>query len=496
MAPAFSAEGWLAMPEIAQVRKIIFNDEEIGMGFNSQSGLAVGTALEGFEIPESPLGQTVSSHIEIVHSHDKLMSSLGMSFEAQGRYGFFSASAKASFAESSSYNSNSTFLVASVVVQNPLTRGRGFRVIEHPAKDLLDAMHFDDFTKAFGDSFVRGLQTGGEFYAVIRITSVSTETQSALAASLQAEANGLVASGSFKLEFNKSNSSASTRSEYTATMYQKAGTGAQIAPTVTIDEVLKRFKEFPAIAKKSPGSYETEVVTYDTIPLPVPTPEEQEAFVSALADARTKKLYYLQTRNDLEFARQNPEFFDDLPPAAALTDAASDYTQLINAVTRHAIELSRGHLDPPTFFDPSVLSPPLAEPDQIDLKRKVPDLIDVVSLVGLRGHTIAKVREVPNRTYAQFITWATSGSGDSYEPETRGVIPSADQYRFIQSGADLIGGNLGGGVAGFWSWIYEQDPSSGRIGPGADVQLTTRIVGAGHMPDDLKHLWGPDGVHI
>ena len=194
------------------------------------------------------------------------------------------------------------------------------------------------------------------------MTEVSAESQSKLAASLHAEANGLVASGSLKAEFNKSNQSESTRSEYTATMYQKAGTGAEISPTVTIDEVLRRYKEFPTIAKNSPGSYEIEVATYDTIPLPLPTPEEQDAFVAALADARTKKLYYIQTRNDLDFARQNPEFFEDLPPAATLTAASSVYTQLINAVTRHAIELSRGHLDPPTFFDPSALSPPLAEP--------------------------------------------------------------------------------------------------------------------------------------
>jgi hypothetical protein len=35
------------MPRVPQIRRIIFNDEEIGMGFNSDSGLAVGTALQG-----------------------------------------------------------------------------------------------------------------------------------------------------------------------------------------------------------------------------------------------------------------------------------------------------------------------------------------------------------------------------------------------------------------------------------------------------------------
>jgi hypothetical protein len=40
------------MPTIPQVRRLIFGDEEIGMGFNSQSGLVVGTALEDFVIKE------------------------------------------------------------------------------------------------------------------------------------------------------------------------------------------------------------------------------------------------------------------------------------------------------------------------------------------------------------------------------------------------------------------------------------------------------------
>jgi hypothetical protein len=32
----------------SQIRRIMFDDEQVGMGFNSESGLAVGTALEGF----------------------------------------------------------------------------------------------------------------------------------------------------------------------------------------------------------------------------------------------------------------------------------------------------------------------------------------------------------------------------------------------------------------------------------------------------------------
>jgi hypothetical protein len=170
-----------------------------------------------------------------------------------------------------------------------MKRGKGFKVTPD-AKALLDANRFDEFKTAFGDSFVRGLQTGGEFYAVIRITSVSMGKQLELAATLQAEANGLLAGGSFIASFTQANSSQSTRSEFTAMMYQKAGSGAQISPTVQISEVIDRFKKFPEIASNSTAAYETEVATYDTLPLPLPTPEEREDFLLALADAREKKL--------------------------------------------------------------------------------------------------------------------------------------------------------------------------------------------------------------
>ncbi|GAB2765860.1 hypothetical protein GCM10027072_75800 [Streptomyces bullii] len=340
------------------------------MGFNSESGLAVGTALHNFTVDENPVatGQEVSASIVIVTSHEQLMDSMGMSFEGHGRYGLVSGSAKAKFAESSNFNSTSTFVVARCVVQNPLRRGKSFQVTA-PAQALLDSQRFEEFKAAFGDSFVRGLQTGGEFYAVIRITSVSTAKQSELSATLQAEANGLIASGGFSAAFAQANSSQSTRSEMTASMYQKAGAGVQISPTVEIGEVINRFKSFPQIASTSAAAYEAEVATYDTLPLPVPTPQEQESFLVALADAREKKMRYLQTRNDLEFALRNPEFFDPLPATETLQSAIDMYTRLINAVMSHAIRLSRGQITPPQLFDPSTLTPALSEPPPIPLRR-------------------------------------------------------------------------------------------------------------------------------
>ncbi len=297
-----------------------------------------------------------------------------------------SASVKAEFTESSTYNSTSTFLVAKVIVQNPFKRGVDFS-LKQSAKDVLDDLvtGVDNFKKAFGDSFVRGLQTGGEFYAVIRITSISSTTQRELSKSLEEEYYGLATSGSFERKFNQANTSASTRSELNATMFQKAGIGDQISPTTEISEVMARVKQFPTIVQENPVAYETEVATYDTLPLPIPTPEEQESFLLALRDARDRKLHYVQSKNDLEFPRRNPVFFEELPADDILVTAITVYAKLINAVMDHGIKLSKGQMNPPRVFDPSLLQPPLAEPAPILLRRAAPPVLPTIRVPNFIG---------------------------------------------------------------------------------------------------------------
>jgi hypothetical protein len=92
-------------------------------------------------------------------------------------------------------------------------------------------------------------------------------------------------------------------------------------------------------------------------------------FLLALVDARDKKLRYIRTRNDIEFARTNPLFFEKLPASDQLLAASSTYTRLINAVMDHAIKLSRGQMVPVRMFDPSSLTSPITEPAPIALRR-------------------------------------------------------------------------------------------------------------------------------
>ena len=355
---------------IAQVRRLNYAGEDIGMGFNSDTGLGVGVALD-FTVPVTDVSQETEADITIVTSHHELMNTLHMSAQLEGRYAFATAGGKVDFATKTQYNSTSTFIVARMVINNTVKRGKDFK-LKPDLQHLLSPGQEEVFARAFGDSFVRAHYTGGEFYAVMRLTSVDSKTESNLAISLHAALQGLVAAVDFKAQLDTASRNENTKSEFSVHYYQKGGLGrGETEATLDVEEIKKRLKEFPDAVKNHPFPYFIEVATYDTIPLAFPTKEQKEAFLLALDDANAKKLKYIQARNDCEFASEHPEYFSDPPARAILLEMAAKYLQLLNGVIDHLVRLSTGRIDPPQLFDPSKLVPPVIEPELVLRKRDV-----------------------------------------------------------------------------------------------------------------------------
>jgi hypothetical protein len=356
------------MRSVEQIRNLLYNGEEIGMGFNSDTGKAVGTALD-FDPPTVVLAQEAFAQASVITSQQSLTSAMDLSAEAEGRYGLTSANLKVGFHTNTTFNSTSSFVLARSTIRNQVMRGRNFRV-KPEAKALLDAMRLKEFETAFGDAFVRGLFSGGEYYALMRVTSLDTTVQRRLSVTLEAEVNGVAAGGSFKGAFNTANSKSESHSEFFVTFYQKGGAGREeIGTTLDVNEVLLRLKNFPSAVRDHPFPFQVEVATYDTVPLPLPIKQQMESFLEALADADAKKLVYMQRRNDLQFAIDHPEFFFDLPAVDALQAGVNECTRALNAVVAHAVRLSRGEIDPPQFFNPASIAPPIVLPT-FRLKRR------------------------------------------------------------------------------------------------------------------------------
>lgn len=373
---------------MSQIQRMPFRGSgTLGRGVNTLTGEFVGKALNVIDKEEAVSGGEATYEFQITETHDSLMKSLGLSAEASGRYGLFSAEGKFGLAEKSNFNATSTFVVASCRVQNAFVMIDRVELLPE-ARPLLEQPN--KFKTAFGTSFIRGLQTGGEFYVVMQVTSTSQETQTSLSAAFQAECQGLLGSGGFKSAFDQSQRSESSKSQVSVLMYQRAGQDEQLSYVSDAGDVIKRLKDFPAIARANPCGYECEVADYNTLALPEVNQEEVADREMALTDCARLRLKYMTRRNDIEFARENRIFFDDLPPDAELSDLWEKYSRVVSLVQLHAQKIA-GHAIPPTVFDLSTADPNLDLPVVSFRRVNVGADIPVPELVG-SAYAFAKQR--------------------------------------------------------------------------------------------------------
>jgi hypothetical protein len=378
-AAAMRPPGGLEWSAMSQIRRMPFRGSAtLGRGVNTLTGEFVGKALNVISRESAVSGGEARYQFDLVETHDSLMQSLGLSVEASGRYGLFSAEGKFAMSEQSRFNASSTFVVASCQVQNAFEMVDRVELLPEATRLLEEP---DRFRTAYGTSFVRGLQTGGEFYCVLQVTSTNQETQNDLAVAFKAECQGLVAGASFETAYQQSQQSSSSKTQVSVLMYQRAGQDEQLGFVSDAASVIQRLKDFPRIARANPCGYECEVADYNTLALPEVNQEEIADREMALTDCARLRLKYMTRRNDIEFARENRIFFEDLPPDEQLADLHSRYSRAVGLVQLHAQRIA-GRRIPPTIFDLQAADPTLELP-LVSLKRvAVPSDIPVPRLIG------------------------------------------------------------------------------------------------------------------
>jgi hypothetical protein len=441
---------------MSQIILIPFSDQEIGQGFNFDSRENVGTGLAVGNMSEDPVadGQVVRTSFTSVTTQESLMESLGISASTDVRYGLFSGGAKMDFAQSHAVNSFSSFIAGRCEVHNAIRRGHGFHLTPEAAA-VVATGDTKAFKTTFGDMFVRSLKTGGEFYVVARITSVSEEHQSKMAASLHAEYNGLTAAGTFKASFETAMKETGSRSEVTVFMSQAGGIGSQAAFTGSdAAKILERLGQFPQSAHDHPVAYEAELATYDTIPIPVLPPEEREDRDIVLADCLAQKTKFLTALADLQFllGPTATAFFDDLPTPPELARLDAQYRAGLNGLMAHAIKVATGKMDPPQLFQANPAPPPL------NFKRRLVTSDDKVNYAS-QGQAVAKAdplvsafRDLQKAGACQLgfdIGVGATGNDTVWGPGKQLILESLgfdEQIGFRNAAAFVMGRNGGNGV--------------------------------------------------
>lgn len=341
----------------------------LGRGVNCLTGEFVGKALNVKNTESATKGQEATYDVQIVETHESLMESLGLSMEASGRYGMFSAEGKFSLSEKSKFNAQSTFVVASCRVQNAFIQVDQFEVAPE-AKPFLEDK--EKFKTAFGTHFVRGHQTGGEFFIVFQCMSTSQEIQSSLSASFQASCQALIGAGDFQTSYKTAKEETSQKTSTSILMYQKAGQDEQIGFVNNPAEIIQRLRDFPKFARQNPGGYEIEYADYNTLALPLVNEQEVIDREMSLNDCARLRLKYMTRRNDIEFARENRIYFIDLLPDEVLSNMYDNYSQAVRSVQLHAQKIASRTIAPAIFVLPEGLELPVVNFKRVNIPSDIP----------------------------------------------------------------------------------------------------------------------------
>ncbi len=301
---------------------------DFGLGYNSAIDDIRGLAVSGGTIKPAgdgkDDGQTVIFHVHSVSSMSDVKQSLGVSVEAAAVFLGGGGSASFDFSESSSLHSFSAYLLVSSFVTNASTHMLGEQLSDQGNKLVANGQMDTRFVEEFGDLYIKGIESGGTFFATIEVQTTDSTDQTKVAASLSV--NAFVGGGaeSLKSHFNSDSMQSLSTHHLEINSLQVGGKGASARQFLTVDEMLAAATNFAATVAGNPVSYRVELQDYQSLNLPPPpNAADLQNAKDVLADCGARREAWLQYRNDIAFILANPTQFDTPPVDLSVLDQES-----------------------------------------------------------------------------------------------------------------------------------------------------------------------------
>jgi len=404
-----------------------FDGLDYGIGIDSPGGTAMNLAVTGepSQIPNAGGGAVAYTMNELTSEED-LQTALGISVEANGGIGLFSASAAMNFSQSCQMNSSSVFLIVSVKVTN------AFTMIEAPgisqaAAALLAAGNVTAFQNQYGDMFVRGLQTGGSFFGVIEIETKSETDQQSTSASVSAAYGPFGGSGNFSSSFTQTVESHNCK----VTCYIEGGTIPTLPSTVTM--LMDAVSTWPQTVAANAVPYAALLDGYGILPLPNPPNyidlQHEQDVLNQCALYRNQDL---QTLNDIAYIKNYPNEFVN-PNAAQLEQWQNDISADLNTIAKAASDALN---NPAQAEFPTTLlaTPPVQLPQRV---AGAPTTVEVPNIVGMYNEDaydlLQSLSLAGNATEVPDPSSNQSEGGDviSQAPPAGTMVPGGSTVHFV-----------------------------------------------------------------
>ncbi|MFI1035961.1 hypothetical protein [Streptomyces sp. NPDC020951] len=324
----------------AQTEIPFLDGMKVGLGYDVLTGVAtkspavMGTSLTA---PAQAGGQTVTKTLQIAQETSVLHQALGISGDVSAGSMFGDASAKFKFASDIAVNSFSLYVVVGVQVFNA-TQTLDNPVLSEEAADLLRKHKTARFRDRFGDRFILGIKTGGEYFAIYKVESLDTTERSSIAGEIHARAGAPgVAGGS--LDAAISSKIAASKSKLDVSVHVFQAGGSNTGTETTLDAIMQKARVFPTLVGVDQGvPYSMLVHDYRALALPgdeltfinVQNQQDVLTFNASLLNGFSTVI------NNIDFVRKNIDHFKNADGSnvddAVLAKARKDCLQQVDAI--------------------------------------------------------------------------------------------------------------------------------------------------------------------
>lgn len=296
------------------------NGMNLGIGFNrATNDIHPAPALDGVDyyrdLPNAN-GQEVLFRVELVSSTESIIEKLNVSARASLKYGITgSGSARTSFSSLFKQNSYTIYILVRVMVTNKQTLLDLSKISIKADAARLYKNNPKSFLKQYGDSFIYGLITGGEFIGVLEITSSTASELNEIRSAISGKASVGMWSGNASASFEHVMQKITSDYQMKATVYRQGGEGE--LGIVEPDQLIKDALQFPNTVAGSQGFPKSVlVIPYNHIPIP-DIEEDKVISMVSLQESSLEQLgvlyqKFIKYQNDLLHALDYTEQFPNI----------------------------------------------------------------------------------------------------------------------------------------------------------------------------------------
>lgn len=284
---------------------------KVGLGYDMLTGSAtVSAAVSGDAItaPAQAQGPVTTTSLKIVQDIETFRSTLDIAVDAGGSYMGFEGNAKFKFADECSVTQFCTYVVIAVRVFNAV------QTFDNPAlvpdaNTLVANLSSGRFRTRFGDRFISGIRSGGEYYAVYRVQSFDSNERTSIASQIHASYDDPLASAHLDASINESKSKSSNKLDVSVMVYQA---GAITKADLGLADMMQKAREFPMLVSGNQAvAYSVLLDEYNELKLPNDgfNPLDIQKQRETLAFNGQLLVRFKQVISDIDFIRSNIEFF-------------------------------------------------------------------------------------------------------------------------------------------------------------------------------------------